>query len=174
MWSRQAFGPSLSYTMGPMTTVADFLNMLRRSPSGPERHRADVLPRQRFPANRHALRPKRDQFPCHRLHRRNCQLLVMSLDPRKRMTDGISPPLTYLPYVCCLHAWRKESATQPRSTPFRPDSAQAADGCGYGRLGPLSSTIASSPNWNEITDSIASIVDSLTGPNNSIRFRTEI
>jgi len=48
-----------------------------------QRHRTHVLPVEGFPAHRNTLRPKRDQFPRCRLHRRDRQLLVMSLGPNR-------------------------------------------------------------------------------------------
>ena len=52
-----------------------------------QRHRTHVLPVEGLPAHRDTLRPKRSQFPCGRLHRRNRQLLVMSLDPNITLAD---------------------------------------------------------------------------------------
>ena len=52
--------------------------LLARPLSRPQRHRAHVLSPEGLPAYRHALRPARHQLSRRRLHRRNCQLLVIS------------------------------------------------------------------------------------------------
>src|SRR5687767_7665992 len=70
--------------------------LLARPLPRPQRHRAYVLSPEGLPAYRHALRPARHQLPRRRLHRRNRQLLVMSLDPSPDPLIALSDSLMTL------------------------------------------------------------------------------
>jgi transposase len=52
-----------------------------------QRHRAHVLPLEGLQTRGEPPRPERQELPRRRMHRRNCQLLVMSLDPNTTLAD---------------------------------------------------------------------------------------
>ena len=58
----------------------------------PERHQAHVLPLERLPPHRHAIRPKRSQFPHPGMPLRRRQQLVMR--PNPKMAGTSSAPCT--------------------------------------------------------------------------------